>query len=92
MFLFASDFHEFNEFLLLCAIGLILVVMPFGIKVIARIVHRDLEGEEKIKAKSDTESVAEGIATVIKICLLFAFARFMYNMAIEIFAIIRLYI
>jgi len=92
----------FNHFLILCAVGLALAFIPMGVRHFLEkhtpkpVLNKDADKEDKKEAKDkwkeDITNKVESVAFLITCLMLLQFARFMYNVADDIFTIVRMYI
>jgi len=83
-------YDKFEQFLILCIVGLLLALIPMFVKYLAdkRLLVEGMEKKQKKKTEKKIKNMVDWVAFFITICLLVVFARFMYNMAISIFAIV----
>jgi len=83
-------YDKFEQFLILCIVGLLLALIPMFVKYIAdkRLLVEGMDKKKKKKTEKKIQNMVDWVAFFITICLLIVFARFMYNMAISIFGIV----
>jgi len=83
-------YDKFEQFLILCIVGLLLALVPMFVKYVAskRLLVEGLDKKQKKKIEKKINNMVDWAAFFITICLLVVFARFMYNMAMSIFAIV----